>query len=280
MSHKGPSFSSSRPSMEYLGHRGPNEVVSGDLTEIGVRGIVFAPHTGPRCAAVVFGHGYLQPAERYVDTLRFLASWGFVAAAPDTERGIVPSHSGLALDLARAADRLSDAKLNNGRVTIDANRLAAVGHGIGGGAAVLAAATGRPPIKAVATIFASDTSPSAIHAAAHVSSPGLHLTGGADRLADAESGGEAIARAWGGPAQLRRIKGAHSLSITEGRHVTSRLLDKHSSQPVLRTVRMLLTAFLLVHVADQDQLGEQLDGKISRSTLIDITDSTAVGVAR
>src|SRR5699024_7342169 len=82
-------YSSSRPSVEYLSHLGPHRVSVGELSAIGVRGVVFAPVTGPRCPAVVFGHGWLQPVGRYADTLRYLASWGFVAAAPDTARGPV-----------------------------------------------------------------------------------------------------------------------------------------------------------------------------------------------
>lgn len=255
--------------MEYLRHFGPHDTVAGDLTEIGMRGIVFAPNTGPRCPAVVFGHGYLQPARRYADTLRYLASWGFVAAAPDTERGPLPSHSGLALDMSRALDRLADAKLNNGRVTVDERRLATAGHGIGGGAAVLAAAMGKPAVQAVATVFATETAPSAVAAAAQVAVPGLHLVAGAEDLLS-NSEGDAIARAWRGPAQLRSVKGARHLSVAEGKHQTSRLLGAKPSRAVLRTVRQLLAAFLLVNLADQSQLGHELDGSISGTTLVEL----------
>jgi pimeloyl-ACP methyl ester carboxylesterase len=262
--------SSARPTLEYLRHRGPSDVVAGDLSGIGMHGLVFAPFTGPRRPAVVLGHGYLQPVSRYAGTLRFLASWGFVAAAPATEGGILPSHSGLALDLSRTLDRLADAKLHNGRVTVDAKRLAVVGHGIGGGAAVLAAAARMPAVQATATIFASPTSPSAVAAAAGVTTPGLHLVGGADRIADQDSDGEALARAWGGPVQLRRIKRAGHLAVTEGRHFTSRLLGDQPSRSATATIRLLVTAFLLLHLDGQDQWADELSGKIGRTTLVDI----------
>lgn len=268
-------YSSSRPSLEYLMHRGPHSVVAGDLDSIGIRGIVFAPHTGPRCPAVVFGHGYLQPAARYANTLRFLASWGFVAAAPDTERSPLPSHRGLALDLSRTADRLADAKLHNGRVTVDAQRIALVGHGIGGGAAVLAAAAGRPKIQAVATLFAAPTSPSAVRAAADVTCAGMHIIGSDDDMVDEQSGGAAIARAWGGPVQLRRIRGAQHLSIAEGKHLTSRLLGQQASRSTLRTVRAALAAFLLVHIAQHEYLADELGGAIATSKLVELETPTA-----
>ena len=61
---------------------GPYEIVAGDLSGIGMRGLVFAPFTGPRRPAVVLGHGYLQPVSRYAGTLRFLASSGFAPPLP------------------------------------------------------------------------------------------------------------------------------------------------------------------------------------------------------
>lgn len=261
--------SSSNPTLEYLRHRGPHDVVAGDLTAIGLDGLIFAPFTGPRCAAVVLGHGYLQPVRRYADTLRFLASWGFVAAAPAAESGILPSHRGLALDLSRTLDRLADAKLHKGRVTVDPERLAVMGHGIGGGAAVLAAAAGAPAVRATITVFASPTSPSAVAAAPRVTTPALHVIGGSDRLADLHSDGRALARAWGGPAELRRIKRARHLGFAEGKHLTSRLLGDEPSRAVTATIRTLVTAFLLLHLGGQDQLTEELNGPVGSAALID-----------
>lgn len=271
MARKKDPFSSARPSMEYLAHVGPHDVVGGELSEIGLRGLVFAPETAPRAPAVVLGHGYLQPVARYVDTLRFLASWGFVAAAPGTEAGIVPSHTGLSLDLSRALVRLADTKLNNGRVTVDPMRLGVMGHGIGGGAAVLAAAAEAPPVRATVTWFASPTFPSAVTAATGITTPGLHLVVSDTGVLEDAGNGEAIARAWDGPVQLRQVNGAHHLSVAEGKHFTSRLLAKRASRKVLRTVRMLTTAFFLLHVAGHDQLADEMDGVISGTVPMDLS---------
>lgn len=261
-------FSVERPSLEYLAHRGPHEVVAGDLDPIGLPGLVFAPDTGPRLPTVVLAHGYLQPARRYADTLRYLASWGFVAAAVGTEGGPLPSHSGLAIDLRRALDRLCEASLNRGRVTVDRKRLALIGHGIGGGAAVLAAAAGAPAVQACVTLFAAPTSPSAVAAAARVTAPGLHLIGSGDKLTDTAGDGAALATAWAGPVQLRRLKGAHHLDATEGRHLTSTLLGHKPSGSTLQAIRTLTTAFLLQHVAGQEQLAGELAGTVAGATLL------------
>lgn len=262
-------YSADRPSLEYLRHLGPHRTSVGELSAIGMRGVVFAPVTGPRCPVVVFGHGWLQPVGRYADTLRYLASWGFVAAAPDTERGPIPSHGGLALDLSRTLDRLADAKLGGGRVTVDRSRMGVVGHGTGGGAAVLAAA-GAPPVKAVVTVSAARTTPSAVRAAAAVTVPGLHLVGTGDTMVDEDTGGEAIARAWGGPVQLRRLKGAAHLSVAEGLHWTSFFLGQTADKGTLGAVRELATAFLLLHVAGQGQLAEAMAGKVAGTTPVDL----------
>ncbi len=264
MARRLPPFSSARPSMEYLRHLGPHRTSVGDLTAIGMPGVVFAPVTGPRCPAVVFGHGWLQPVGRYADTLRHLASWGFVAAAPgSSRRGPVPAPGAAALDLARTLDRLAEAKLGGGRVTVDRFRLGVVGHGMGGGAAVLAAASRTPPVKAVVTMFATRTAPSAVQAAGAVLVPGLHLIGADDKLASRDSDGEAIAAAWAGPVQLRRVPGARHLSMAEGAHWTSFLLGDPGVPRVQQTVRTLATAFLMLHVGGHDPLAEEMTGKIA-----------------
>jgi dienelactone hydrolase len=268
-------YTSDRPSMEYLKFMGPHRVSVGELSALGVPGVVFAPVTGPRCPAVVFGHGWMQPVGRYADTLRFLASWGFVAAAPDSERGPVPSHGGLALDMTRVADRLADAKLGGGRVTVDPARRSLAGHGIGGGAAVLAAASWGAGIKAVVTVSASETTPSAVLAATRVRVPGLHFVGADDVLSPAPSNGEAIARAWGGPVQLRRIKKARHLSLTEGMHWTSMLIGDGDAKGTQKAVRTLMTAFLMQHLSGQHQLAEGLSSKYSGAELVDLTPPAA-----
>lgn len=258
-------YSSERPSAEYLRHRGPHRVTAGELDPIGIPGIVFAPHTGPRVPAVVLGHGYLQPVDRYADTLRFLASWGFVAAAPATERGPLPSHAGLALDLSRTLDRLSDAALHRGRVTVDRQRLAVIGHGIGGGAAVLTAAAGAPPVAAVATIAAAPVSPPALEAASRVRVPALHLVAAKDDLATDGSDGSALAAAWAGPSVTHTIARGGHLGLVEGKHWTSTLMGQRGHRGAQRRIRALLAAFLLWRLSGHDQLAEAVAGPRARS---------------
>lgn len=278
MARTRPSITS--PGLDYLAHLGPYRVSAGDLSAAGMPGLVFAPV--PRkgwstdgVPAVAFAHGWLQPARRYSDTLRYLASWGILAVAPATEAGPVPSHLGFAADLNTALQLVSHSKLGSGmsysEVTVDDGKLGVAGHSLGGGVAVLAAAAAGSKVQAVATVNAGETRPSAVAAAGLLSIPGLHLVGGKDDITPGDSNAGAIARAWTGPVQLRELKKAEHLSLTEGAHWTNTLIGGSDNKGVQHLARMTMTAFFLQHLAGQDQLAKDLEGKISGTSLVDIT---------
>ncbi|HVL85184.1 MAG TPA: alpha/beta hydrolase, partial [Pseudonocardia sp.] len=134
-----------------LSRPGPHPVLRGDLGMVGTPGVVFAPEAGLGLPAVAFGHDWLQPVERYTGLLRHLASWGFVAAAPATHRGPLPSTAQFSADLRSTLDVCAGVRLGDGHISVDARRTALAGHGIGGGAALLAAAA-HPRVAAVVTI--------------------------------------------------------------------------------------------------------------------------------
>ena len=226
--------------------------------------------------AVALSHGWLQPAGRYADTMRYLASWGFVVVAPDTEKGPVPSHGAMARDLTRALHLVAGSNLGNGRVRVDGRRLGVIGHSIGGGAAVLAAAD-DPSIGAVVTVTAARTFPSAVEAATRVRVPGLHLVGADDEMADGD--GSSIAAAWAGETLLRTVKGTSHLGLAEGSHWSSTLSGSGDEKRIQQVARMLATAFLLRHLTDQDQLADELDGKVKGTTLEDLDEVRAEALA-
>ena len=68
-----------------LTRRGPHRVLRGDLAFAGLPGVVYTPESGFNLPGVAFGHEWLTAVDRYAGTLEHLASWGIVAAAPDTE---------------------------------------------------------------------------------------------------------------------------------------------------------------------------------------------------
>lgn len=268
-------YSIDRPSLEYLDFRGPHRISVGRTDDAGLPGLIYAPVFGRDLPVVAVGHGWLQPAARYTGTLKFLASWGFIAVAPDTQRGPVPSHGAFALDLQAALRLVVSGRLGGGRVRADGGRLAVLGHSIGGGAAVLAAAAERKSISAVVTVTSAPTKPSAVVAASRVYVPGLHLVGDRDELAGsgAESEGARLTAAWGGDAQLRVVKSTSHLGLAEGKHWSNLVTGSGDEAGVQQVVRSLATAFLLRHVAGQDQLATELDGKIKGTKLIDLDET-------
>ena len=120
-----------------LTRRGPHQVLRGDLGFAGISGVVYTPASGFHLPGVAFGHDWLTDAGRYSRTLEHLASWGIVAAAPNTERGLVPSALTLADDLATTLDVISGVRLGVGEISVDPDKLALAGHGFGAAAAVL-----------------------------------------------------------------------------------------------------------------------------------------------
>lgn len=266
------SISIDRPSLDYLSHLGPHRVAAGNLADAGLAGLVFAPTSGRGLPVVALSHGWLQPAYRYADTMRYLASWGFVVVAPDTQRGPIPSPGVMALDLATALHLVTTGKLGNGRVRVDPDKVGVIGHSIGGGAAVLAAAAG-PDIGAVVTVTAAAIHPSAVEAATRVRVPGLHLVGADDEMADGD--GSSIAAAWAGDAQLRTVKGASHLGLAEGSHWSSTFTGSGNEKRLQHVVRLLATAFLIRHLTDGDQLAEELEGKVKGTTLEDLDEVRA-----
>ena len=265
-----------KKALEELSRRGPHEVLHGDLSLVGLPGIVCTPRSGLGLPAIAFGHGWLQPPRRYLGLLRHLASWGIVVAAPGTQRGALASHQLFANDLRTALDVCVNVRLGEGEISVDETKLALAGHAMGGGAAILAAAEDER-VRAVATLAVTETRPSALDAARQVRAPGLHLTGGKDLLAPPVANAEPIAHAWRGPVQLRKIKKASHLGFTEGRHWTELVLHGKSEYGTLRLTRALLTAFLLRTLTgdkrgeallNDDVSGTEIDQSHTRSGLI------------
>ena len=156
-----------------LTRRGPHRVLRGDLAFAGLPGVVYTPEAGFNLPAMAFGHDWLTGVARYSGLLEHLASWGIVAAAPDTERGVAPSVLNLAFDLGTALDIAAGVRLGPGKISVHPDKLGVVGHGFGGSAAVFAAAGMKVKPKAVAAIFPTVTNPPAEQPAASLNVPGV-----------------------------------------------------------------------------------------------------------
>jgi len=233
-----------------LKRRGPHRVLRGDLAFAGIPGTVYTPASGYHLPGVAFGHEWLTDSGNYSRTLEHLASWGIVAAAPDTQRGPMPSVLGLSHDLTATLDVISGVRLGTGQISVAPGKLGLAGHGFGGSAAVLAASgTVRP--KAVAAVFPSATKPSAEAAAAGLAVPGLVLAT-PDDATSLRTDALEIGANWTG-AVVRTVDKAAAGELAEKRRIAGLLGLPGSSTRTQRTVRALLTGFLLFHLAgDKD----------------------------
>ena len=232
-----------------LSKRGPHRVMEGDLGYTGLPGKVYAPAEGKNLPGVAFGHDWLKDIGAYEDTLRHLASWGIAVAAPDTETGFTADHPGLAADLETALQILGGVRMGNGNISISPGKLGIVGHGMGGGAAVLAAVD-NPKVKAVAAVYPANVAPSAVEAARNLFIPGMVVGPGKDGDSLFDPGNPAkLAYNWAGEVVYRAPKKGDQQSFSEDNLVKRVLGLGKSDRGLQSTVRGLLVGYLLHQLA-------------------------------
>jgi dienelactone hydrolase len=262
---------SAKKAISALSAPGPHLVLRGELGLVGLPGIVYTPTEGLGLPAVVVAHDWMQNPKRYIPLLRHLATWGFVVAAPASQGGPVPSHARFSADLRTALEVCVGVRLGDGDISVDRRRLGLVGHGMGGGCAVLAAAdrvAAGEPIAAVATLATSQTRPWADEAAKRLDIPGLHLAAGKDQVSPLEGNAEPLARAWGGRSVLRSLPKADHLSFLSGRSWLDGLMAGKPDAGAARLSRALLTGFLLRALDPRTELDELFDGEIKKTKLL------------
>jgi len=169
-----------------LSKRGRNRVLVGDLDYAGITGKVYTPAEGQGLPAVAFGHDWMHKIKDYHATLRHLASWGIVVVAPNSETGMFPDHRNLSADMESALQIAAGVKLGTGNITVSPGKLGMVGHGMGGGTAVLSAVD-NPKVKAVAAIYPAVTAPSAVRGAPRPRGADPRPGGGRQRRSDSDT---------------------------------------------------------------------------------------------
>jgi dienelactone hydrolase len=226
-----------------LTRRGPHRVLRGDLAFAGLPGVVYTPESGLNLPGVAFGHDWLAGADRYGGTLEHLASWGIVAAAPDTETGIAPSVLNLAFDLGSTLDIISGVRLGTGKISVHPRKLGVVGHGFGASAALSTAAGVPDKLRAAVAVFPSASRPPAEQPAAGLRTPGLILSA-PDDPTSIRSNAPALNTAWK-TATLRTVAKAKAGGLVEGFRLTRIVGLPGADRGTQKVVRALLTGFLL-----------------------------------
>ncbi|MCV7178293.1 dienelactone hydrolase family protein [Mycolicibacterium sphagni] len=256
-----------------LTRRGPHQVLRGDLAFAGLPGTVYTPASGFNLPGVAFGHDWLTDVDHYLKTLEHLASWGIVAAAPDTERGLAPSVLNLAFDLGTTLDIITGVRLGPGKISVHPTKLGLAGHGLGGSAAVFAAAglsgAGATSPKAVAALFPTVTKPPTREPAASLKVPGLVLSS-PDDPQSLRTDALDLAGAWKGSV-LHIVSKAESAGLAEKRRFAGALGLPGSDRRTQKTARALLTGFLLFHLTGDKDYKEFADpeGELPKTEVLD-----------
>jgi dienelactone hydrolase len=255
-----------------LSRRGPHKVLRGDLAFAGLPGVVYTPESGLNLPGVAFGHDWLTGTARYSGLLEHLASWGIVAGAPDTERGLAPSVLNLASDLGTALDIVAGVRLGPGNISVHPTKLGVVGHGFGASAAVFAAAGMPTTLAAAVAVFPTVTSPPAEQPAAALKVPGVILTAPGDPKT-LNANALALSRAWN-TATLRIVSKAEPGGLSEGRRLASVFGLPGSDRRTQRSVRALLTGYLLATLAGDKTYRDfaDPDAVLPKTTQIDLEE--------
>jgi dienelactone hydrolase len=252
---------------------GPHRVLRGDLAFAGLPGVVYTPEAGLHLPAVAFGHDWLTGVDRYSRLLDHLASWGIVAAAPDTERGLAPSVLNLAFDMGTALDIAAGVRLGPGKISVHPDNLGVIGHGFGGSAAVFAAAGMKVKPKAVAALFPTVTNPPAEQPAATLNAPGVVFSapGSAKAL---RSNAIELWQAWDA-ATLRIVNKAQPDGLAEGRRLTTAFGLGGPDRKTQKTVRALLTGYLLYALGGDKTYRDFADPDVQLPKTVAMEDDAA-----
>lgn len=226
--------------------------------QISKDGVPFARITYP-VPTIAFGHGYLASPDLYASTLEHLASHGYIVIATRSGGETFPDHRALADDLLLSLTYMTLQSGDPGSQfyqQVDPNRLAMIGHSMGGGAAILAAADDAR-VKAVATLACAETDPSAIEAAARMAVPALYLYGTEDSIAPPDQHALAVYANAGQPKlAMGIIGGCHCGFIDEWMSFCD--VGSLSRTDQLSLVWDRLTAFLDLYLLELPESRDQL----------------------
>ena len=266
-------MASTRKLVAALTRRGPHRVLRGDLAFAGLPGVVYTPESGLNLPGISFGHDWMAGVDRYASLLEHLASWGIVAAAPDTGRGFAPSVLNMAFDLGTALDIATGVRLGPGKISVHPTKLGLVGHGFGGSAAVFAAAGMPEKPKAVAAIFPTATKPPAEQPAATLNVPGVICSSPGDRKT-LRSNAVELSQAWDS-ATLRVISKAKSGGLVEGRRLTKAFGLPGTHSKTQKAVRALLTGYLLYALGGDKTYRDFADAEVQLPRTDAVEDALA-----
>lgn len=236
--------------------------------------------SGAPYPAISFGHGFLQPPERYRSILEHLATWGYFVIATESGLELFPNHRAYSEDLRSCLVYLEQQNADAssslfGQVATE--RFGISGHSMGGGASILAAAADSR-IKAVANLAAAETNPSAIQAAANVAVPHSLISGSADTITPLSNHGLRMYNAGYAPKLLPVIQGGWHCGFQD---VSVFGCDSGSLPRAtqLQLTRRLLTAFFELYLRNDLTAWDWVWGDgVRKDPLIQLTAESGLTV--
>ena len=133
---------------------------------------------------IVFGHGFFMNTADYDVLSATLNEAGMAVVMVDMETGLFPSHEDFGLDLAFTVEHAAAEAV--GLEGLLGDRMALMGHSMGGGAAWLAASQLGASIDALVGLAPAETSPSAIDAGSVILASTMVISGSADGVTSPE----------------------------------------------------------------------------------------------
>jgi dienelactone hydrolase len=133
---------------------------------------------------IIFGHGWLMNYTYYENMVNEFVPQGWIMAFPRTEEGMFPEQEEFALDLIFLGKQmLVETTVPESQLFGMVDSLAVVmGHSMGGGCSVLAAASSENPYSSIVTFAAAETEPSAIDSAYDILIPSLTFSASEDNI--------------------------------------------------------------------------------------------------
>jgi predicted dienelactone hydrolase len=200
--------------------------------------------------AVSFGHGFFQAVSTYQSTLEHLATHGYIVIATESEGGLAPSHANFATDLSHSLTYLEQQHATAGSLLFGAvhtARYGVGGHSMGGGAAILAAASDTR-IDAVFGLAAADTNPSSIGAIANVRVPVRLLAGSSDTIVSAAGTTQPMYANARAPKQYALLAGGYHCGFQDSSFPIGCDTGMMSRADQLALTRRLLTEWCNVYL--------------------------------
>ena len=132
---------------------------------------------------IIMGHGFVMTVNSYENLSDYFVPKGYIIILPKTEGSFSPNHAAFGEDIRFLANQIlvennNSSSFFNNKIL---DKIALMGHSMGGGAALLASENNNA-ISAYVGLASAETSTSAIDAAANVNVPFLMLAGSEDAV--------------------------------------------------------------------------------------------------